>query len=166
MEMQRPIRLPALLLSIIGCEAVGILGTIPTSQGLKTWYPALEKPPYNPPNAIFGPVWTLLYALMGAALYTATMHREGDEADVRAARALFGTQLALNAIWSWLFFGRRSPLAALIEVGALWIAIALTIRAFARLSRTAALLLVPYLAWVTFASVLNFGIWRRNRPGA
>jgi tryptophan-rich sensory protein len=157
------IHLPKLLLAIVGCEVAGGLGAIPTGKALATWYPTLAKPSYNPPNWVFGPVWTLLYALMGAALYTISERPDGDSAAVRPAQALFGLQLALNVLWSFLFFGRRAPGAALIELVGLWIAIALTIRAFARVSRFGALLLLPYLAWVSFAAALNFGIWRLNR---
>jgi tryptophan-rich sensory protein len=125
------------------------------------WFDALEKPAFSPPKSLFGPVWTLLYLLMGTAHYLVTK-QEAEPAAKRAANIFYGLQLGLNALWSILFFGRRSPFAALVEIVFLWVAIVLTIVAFARISRLAALLLVPYLLWTTFATVLNGAIWRVN----
>ena len=161
--MGNAIRLPKLIAMVLVCEAAGGLGAIATSKSVSTWYPTLEKPSFNPPDWIFGPVWTTLYALMGVALYRVSEAQEGEPGVVRMAQVLFGLQLGLNTLWSFLFFGRRSPLAALIEIVALWIAILATTLAFWRISRGAALLLLPYLAWVSFAAVLNFELWRRNR---
>jgi len=113
---------------------------------------------------VFAPVWTLLYAMMGLSLYLASQrHTEEDGSVWRASRVLFGTQLALNALWSYVFFGRRAPGWALLEILFLWVAITATMLAFFKISRTAALLLLPYLLWSSFAVVLNHSIWRLNR---
>ena len=154
-------RLPRLLAAVLLCELAGVAGAAPTARGLATWYPTLRKPVFNPPGWVFGPVWTTLYALMGLALDLAA-HAGGPARAQRLARACFGLQLGLNALWAPLFFGRRAPGAAFAEIVALWLAIVLTVVAFARLSRVAALALLPYLAWVSFAAALNGAIWRLN----
>ncbi len=147
----------ALLLPLLA----GGVGGVATSKSVATWYPTLKKPALNPPGWIFGPVWTTLYLLMGIAHYLVV--REEAEAKLsRPARLFYWLQLALNSLWSVLFFGRRSPLAALVEIVFLWVAIVLTILTFARISRTAALLLLPYLLWVSFATYLNASIWHLN----
>jgi tryptophan-rich sensory protein len=138
----------------------GAAGSAATYPNL-AWFDTLEKPAFSPPNSVFGPVWTTLYLMMGAA-HSLVAARKADPAATRAAHILYGLQLGLNALWSFLFFGRRNPFAAFIEILVLWVAIAMTIGAFARISRLAALLLVPYLAWTTFATVLNAAIWRLN----
>ena len=147
---------------VVSTEAVGVLGAVWTAQSVKTWYPTLNKPSFRPPNWVFGPVWTTLYAMMAVAMFTVSERREADPAVLRAAKILWGVQLLLNLLWSYLFFGRRSPLAGLVEIVMLWVAIVATIVAFAKVSRGAALLMVPYLLWVSFASFLTFEIWRRN----
>ena len=146
-----------LLLSFL---AAGVGGAI-TARSVRTWYPTLHKPTWNPPSRLFGPVWSLLYLLMAIAAWLVWRGREA--ADVRAALALFTAQLALNVLWSFLFFGLRRPNAALIEIALLWCAIAATIAAFWPIDRSAAALLLPYLAWVGFATVLNRSIARSNR---
>ena len=152
------------LLKLVGCvllcQLAGGIGSLATSDSLRTWYPTLRKPSWNPPDAVFGPVWTALYALMGIALYLVLRRRMDRE--TRAALALFGVQLALNTLWSLLFFGRRSPGAAFAEIVLLWFAVLLTILAFRRVSVAASVLLVPYLLWVSFAAALNLAIWRLN----
>ena len=149
--------------------AVGALGSIPTAKAIPTWYRSLEKPDWNPPDAVFGPVWTALYGLMGVALVL--VRREPTRPAVSAvsatsaagpAQAVFGLQLALNLAWSFVFFGGRDPRGALVVIGLMWVAILATIAQFWRVRRSAALLLVPYLAWVSFASILNAEIVRRN----
>lgn len=121
------------------------------------WYQALEKPAWNPPPWIFGPVWTLLYLGMAAAAWL--VWKQGGQG---FALRLYFVQLALNAAWTPVFFGAHAMGAALTVIICLWIAIFLTLRAFAPVSRPAGLLLVPYLAWVSFASFLNFTLWRLN----
>jgi tryptophan-rich sensory protein len=156
--------IPKLVGSVLLCEAVGAIGSIYTYDSVRDWYPKLEKPSYTPPSWVFAPVWTLLYAMMGLSLYLASQrHTEEDGGLWRASRVLFGTQLALNALWSYVFFGRRAPGWALLEILFLWVAISATMLAFLKISRTAALLLLPYLLWSSFALVLNHSIWRLNR---
>ena len=116
-----------------------------------------------PPGWVFGPTWTLLYALMGASLWLAEERGEVNDATKQTSRVLFGAQLSLNVLWTYVFFGRRAPGWALAEVAVLLVAIAATVASFSKVSRTAALLLVPYLLWTGFASVLNFSVWRLNR---
>jgi benzodiazapine receptor len=140
--------------------AVGAVGSVPTAMAIPTWYRTLEKPGWNPPNAVFGPVWTTLYALMGIAL--ALVRRVPAGPATYAAQGVFGLQLALNLAWSFVFFGSRDPRGALVVIGLLWVSILATIAQFWRIRRSAALLLVPYLAWVSFASILNADIARRN----
>jgi translocator protein len=160
--MAQAIRLPKLIALILGCEAAGIAGTVFTRDALVTWYPGLNRPSYNPPNWIFGPVWTLLYGLMGTALYLVSESQADDQRTKRLAKIFFGLQLALNVLWTVIFFGRRSPLYALVEIALLWAAIVVTIVTFWRLSRPAALLLVPYLCWTSFAALLTYKIWELN----
>ena len=152
-------------IALVAPFAVGAIGSIPTARSIPTWYRALDKPDWNPPDALFGPVWTTLYALMGIALVL--VRRAGRRRSSSAgasAQAVFGVQLALNLAWSFVFFGNRDQRGALAVIGLLWVSILATIVAFWRIRPAAALLLVPYLAWVSFASVLNTEIARRN-PG-
>lgn len=124
------------------------------------WYRQLRKPAWAPPPAIFGPVWTLLYLLMGIAAWRiASTGAGGRQSALRA----FRWQLALNAAWTPIFFGLRRPDLALGEIAATWLAILVTTVRFARVRLIAGLLLLPYLAWVTFATALNWSIWRRNQ---
>lgn len=124
------------------------------------WYAALKKPAWNPPGWIFGPVWTALYTAMAVAVWLVWRH--GGSAKQRRPLALFLVQLALNAGWTPLFFGLRSPGLAFAEILLLWLAITAMLASFRHVSRAAAWLLAPYLAWVTFAALLNFTLWRLN----
>ncbi|HWV34967.1 MAG TPA: TspO/MBR family protein [Thermomicrobiales bacterium] len=152
--------LPGLLRVLLWPAVAASIGSAATFSSVNSWYPTLEKPSFNPPKSAFGPAWTTLYLLMGIADYI--ISRQGDTGEVRNARTLYRIQLVLNSAWSVIFFGLRSPLAALIEMFLLWTAIVATIIAFARISKLAAALLVPYLAWTTFAATLNAAIWRKN----
>jgi len=125
------------------------------------WYASLRKPSWNPPGWIFGPVWTALYAMMAVAAWL--VWRRGGFAAQRRALTMFLVQLALNAAWTPLFFGLHWPGVAFAEIVLLWLAIGATLFAFRPVSRVAAWLLVPYLAWVSFAAVLNFELWRLNQ---
>jgi tryptophan-rich sensory protein len=154
-------KIAVLVASLAICFFAAFLGNLATGSSLSDWYPQLNKPTWNPPNWIFGPVWSTLYTMMAVAAWLVWL-----KAGFRAAKIaliLFAIQLALNSLWSILFFGMQNPGAALIEITVLWIAIALTIFYFAKHSKLAAGLLVPYLCWVTFASFLNFTIWNLNR---
>ncbi len=124
------------------------------------WYATLAKPAWTPPDWLFGPVWTLLYILMAVAAWL--VWRRYGLSGARAALALFVAQLILNALWSWVFFGLQRPGLAFLELTVLWLAVAATTGAFWRLEPWAGRLLVPYLAWVTFAGLLNFALWRLN----
>jgi benzodiazapine receptor len=155
-------RMLRLLISMVGPLLVGGLSGLATARSVTTWYPTLAKPPFNPPAWVFGPAWTLLYLMMGVALYL--VWREGwQRPDVRAAMLLFAAQLVLNGLWSVLFFGLRSPALAFAEILVLWAAIGATAAAFRSIAPAAALLMLPYLAWVSFAAVLNGSIWWLNR---
>ncbi|MCA9027761.1 MAG: tryptophan-rich sensory protein [Planctomycetaceae bacterium] len=124
------------------------------------WYRTLEKPALNPPNWIFGPVWTALYATMAVAVWMVWC--KSDRRQVRWALTAYGIQLVLNAAWSWLFFGRHQIGVALLDIVVLWAAILWTIVLFWRIKRSAAMLLVPYLLWVSFAAFLNLRFWQLN----
>ena len=148
-------------LFVIGCELVGIVGALTTATGESAWYAALEKPAFTPPDWLFGPVWTLLYALMGVAAFL--VWREGwSRHRVKTALGLFAAQLVLNGIWTPIFFGAEQIVGGAVVIVALWIVLALTIRAFFRVSRLAGWLLVPYILWVTYAAALNLSIWALN----
>lgn len=153
--------IPGLLRSLLWPAIAAAVGGGATSSSVKEGYPTLKKPSFNPPAAIFGPVWTVLYVMMGIADHVVA--QKGDTEKVTHARTLYRIQLGLNTLWSVLFFGRKSPIAGLINIVFLWVAIAMTFVAFARISRLAALLLAPYLLWTSFALVLNAAIWRLNR---
>jgi benzodiazapine receptor len=147
-----------LVLSVLVCFAAAGLGSVWTAKSVGTWYQALEKPSWNPPNWLFGPVWSVLYLLMGIALWL-VWRRTGL---VAAPIGIFAVQLVLNAAWSGLFFGLQNPGAAFAEIVVLWVAIVATIVAFWRITPVAGILLLPYIAWVSFAGALNFTIWRLN----
>ena len=136
--------------------AAGGIGTYFTFPAIGSWYTTLNKPLFSPPNYVFGPVWTVLYLLMGLSLYMVwnSKHSKNKETAIK----LFLLQIVLNASWSVVFFGLKNPTLAFINIIALWIGIALTIRAFFKVSRHAAYLLYPYIAWVSIAAVLNLAI--------
>jgi tryptophan-rich sensory protein len=135
------------------------LGGIFTGRSVSTWYRTLSRPDWTPPDWLFGPVWTVLYLSMAVAAWM--VWRRGTPA-ATAALSAFAVQLAFNVAWSALFFGLRSPAAAMVDIVLLWLAIAATIDCFLRVSVPAGLIMLPYLAWVTFAAALNFAIWRMN----
>ena len=143
------------------CLGVGAVGARWTAPAIPAWYRTLRKPKYNPPNWIFGPVWTMLYILMAVAIWHCQY--AASPSDWRVASAVFLLQLALNLAWSWIFFHRHAILAALVELGVLWLAIVVELAVLLAADRFAAVLLVPYLAWVSFAFSLNAAIWRLNR---
>ena len=124
------------------------------------WYASLTKPTWNPPSFVFAPVWTALYVLMGIAAWL--VWREAGFSGARAALSLFLIQLVLNGLWSYLFFGMQKPMFAFFEIIVLWCMILATLAAFWRVRPMAGVLLVPYLCWVGFASVLNYQLWRLN----
>jgi benzodiazapine receptor len=143
------------------CLGVGAAGGLITARSVAEWYPTLAKPEWTPPNWLFAPVWTALYIAMGFAAWL-VWKKDMRFAGVRAALILFMAQLALNFAWSFLFFGFRMPGLALINIVMLFLLIAMTAFAFYQQSRWAGLIMLPYLAWVGFATALNFAIWRLN----
>lgn len=150
-----PVRIPQLILSIGLCLGAGVLGSFFTISSIPTWYVTLNKPAFSPPNWVFGPAWTILYILMGISLYLVWTSKGKLKQN---ALNLFFVQLGLNVLWSIIFFGMRNPTLALIDIIALWVLIFLTIKSFTKISKLAGNLLIPYLLWVSFASVLNLAI--------
>jgi benzodiazapine receptor len=146
--------------SLVVCFAAAGIGGAVTTQKIGNWYATLVKPSWNPPDWVFGPVWSILYFCMAVAAWL--IWRQGGFAGVKVPLVLFGVQLVLNVLWSCLFFGLQSPGLAFLDVILLWAAIAATLVAFWQRSMAAGILFVPYLTWVSFASVLNFVIWRLN----
>ena len=139
-----------LIIALVVCQLAGLIGSLFNMNSIPTWYTTINKPFFNPPNWVFAPVWTTLFVLMGISLYLIWKNK--------LAVRFFIIQLILNILWSALFFGLRSPLLAFIEIIVLWIFILLTIIYSYKTSKTAAYLLIPYIAWVTFAAILNFSI--------
>lgn len=160
---QRPTRArqaAMLLVFVAVCFAAAGLGASSTATSVNGWYQTLNRPDWNPPDWVFGPVWTVLYLMMAIAAWcvwrSTSWRRSGS------ALGWWAVQLALNSLWSIVFFGMRRPGWAFAEIVLLWMAIAITIRGFLRHSVAAALLLLPYLLWTTFAAVLNFVVWQMN----
>jgi tryptophan-rich sensory protein len=151
----------ALIVSTGTCLLVGVSGSLVTATSVREWYPQIQKPPWTPPGAVFGPVWTVLYILMGVSVWLILRSTVGNAR--RTALLIFVTQLVLNSAWSFLFFGLRSPGWAALEIVLLWCSIIATMLAFARISRLAAGLLLPYSLWVSYAAALNVAIWNLNR---
>lgn len=150
-----------LIACLIICQLAGFVGSLFTTPSIPTWYASLEKPSFTPPNWIFSPVWISLFVLMGISLFLVwqkSLHYPG----VKTAMLWFGAQLALNILWSILFFGLKSPALAFVEIIFLWAAIFLTLVKSFKISRLASVLLLPYICWVSFAAVLNFFLWRLN----
>jgi len=141
----------------LGAELLASMLTRPSVQG---WYANLSKPPWTPPNWLFGPVWTLLYLMMALAAWL--VWRQAGLAAAKVPMAWFVIQLMLNVTWSGLFFSLRMPGAAFLEILLLWCAILATLIAFWRLTSLAGWLMLPYLVWVTYAAALNLAIWRMN----
>jgi benzodiazapine receptor len=154
------------LLKLLACLvlvfAAGGIGALATNRATTTWYQGLKKPSFNPPEWLFGPAWAVLYLLMAVAAFL--VWRQGlGTAGVKLALAVFLVQIVLNALWSVLFFGLRSSLAGLVDIVFLWLAILATIVLFFRVSVAAGVILLPYIAWVSFAAILNAAILRLNR---
>jgi tryptophan-rich sensory protein len=143
--------------SIVVCEVVGISGTPFTIAAIPTWYATLSKPYFSPPNWLFGPVWTILYFLMGVSFFL--IWKQGlKKKKNKTAAVIFGIQLLLNFLWTVLFFGLKSPVLGLIGIILLLVSIGLTMQKFYGVSKLAAYLLIPYLVWVCFATLLNISI--------
>ncbi|MGK7394179.1 MAG: TspO/MBR family protein [Candidatus Cyclobacteriaceae bacterium M3_2C_046] len=150
-----------LITAILLSQLAGLIGSVFTLSSVNSWYANLEKPAFTPPNWLFGPVWTLLYLLMGIAAYL-VWQKKIIHVPVKKALILFLIQLFLNALWSFAFFGLKSPLAGLIVIALLLIFLILTILQFFMISKPAGWLLIPYLLWVSYASALNLSIYILN----
>ena len=148
-----------LILWLALCAAAGAIGAV-ASMNAREFYATLDQPSWAPPGNVFGPVWTFLYALMGVAAWL--VWRERGWSRARGALGLFVLQLAVNALWSWLFFAWHRGGLAMVDIVVLAGLIVATMVAFARVRKLAAWLLVPYLAWVCFAGALNYSVWQRN----
>jgi tryptophan-rich sensory protein len=152
----------AKLILCIGISmSAGIIGSFAASNSVAGWYQTLHKPSFNPPDWLFGPVWTTLFVLMGIAAYLVWRHGLENKL-VRISLIVFIVQLFLNLLWSLVFFGLKSPGGALIDIAFLWAAILITLIYFFKVSIAAGWLMMPYIAWVSFAVILNFAIWRMN----
>ena len=149
-------------IALVICLMVGYSASIVTRPSVETWYPTLIKPPFNPPNWIFMPVWTLLYILMAVAAGLVWDKIKEQKETVKMALGFFIIQLTLNAIWSYLFFELKNPMLALIEIVLLWLMIYETYLKFIKINKIAGYLLIPYMVWVAFAAVLNASIWWLN----
>jgi tryptophan-rich sensory protein len=153
-------RAVGLVVIVLVCFVAAGVGVLAMKRGLVEWYPSLAKPSWTPPNWVFGPVWTFLYLTMGVAAWL--VWRRAGWAAAAIPLTLFAAQLALNALWTPLFFGLHRPDLAFADIVVLWLAIVAATVAFWRVTPSAAILMLPYLAWVSFASALNFAIWRMN----
>ncbi len=158
--MTKKIRWGTLAVCVVGVLAVGTLSGLANVENIEGWYAGLTKPAFNPPNYIFGPVWTALYVLLGVGLYLVIATPES--AVRKTALIVFAVQMLLNFSWSYLFFYFKLPGVAFAEILILWVSIAMMIVVFFRVSAAAATLQIPYLLWVSFASVLNGSIWYLN----
>jgi tryptophan-rich sensory protein len=150
------INIPMLLAFILLAHLAGFIGSYFTAQNIDVWYATLNKPDFNPPNWVFAPVWLTLYTLMGVGAYLVA--EKGITKASKVALGIFGFQLAINAIWSMAFFGLRSPILGLVVIVLLWFAIAEMMILFSKISKSAAWIQVPYLLWVSFATILNISI--------
>jgi translocator protein len=150
-------------IALIVCLMVGYSASVVTRPSVETWYPTLIKPSFNPPNWIFMPMWTFLYILMAVAAGLVWDKIKEQNEEVKKALGFFLIQLALNAIWSYLFFGLKNPMLALIEIALLLLMIYETYLKFIKINKIAGYLLIPYMAWVAFAGILNASIWWLNR---
>ena len=159
--MMKAKNLNKLLLLVIICLLVGFAGSVFTGPAVSSWYVDIIKPSFNPPNWLFGPVWTLLYILMGIAWYL-VWNKDLKNKTVRFVFWLFSMHLIFNFLWSVIFFGLRNFELAFIEIAALWIFILYLFFAFISIDKRAGWLMIPYLLWVSFASVLNYAIWQLN----
>lgn len=151
-----------LIIAIAVSELAGIIGSVFTTPSITDWYAKIVKPALNPPAWVFGPIWTTLFALMGVAAFLVWQKGMARQ-DVKIGLGIFIGQLILNTLWSIIFFGLHNPGGALIEIIFLWLAIFATFIVFARISKPAAWLLVPYILWVSFAGYLNYSIWMLNK---
>jgi len=150
------------LVSVLICQLAGVAGSFFTFRSLEKWYPLIKKPPFNPPDAVFGPVWITLFVMMGISLFL-VWEKGIKNGKTKGAILIFFLQLALNILWSVVFFGCRSIAGGFIVIIILWLAIFLSIKRFLVISKPAAILLFPYILWVSFAAILNASLVILNR---
>jgi len=148
---------------VVTCLAIGYVSGMVTQSSIKTWYPTIIKPAFNPPNWLFAPVWTILFIFMGIAGGLVWSQIDQKREEVTKALIFFAIQLIFNALWSILFFGLKNPMLALIEIVLLWLVIYETFVKFNKIDKIAGYLLIPYLIWVGFAAFLNLNIWWLNK---
>ena len=156
-------KITRILTLVVTCLVIGYFSGMGTRSAITTWYPTLVKPSFNPPNWVFAPVWSMLYIMMGVAAGLVWNRIDFEKEIVKKALVFFAIQLALNALWSYLFFGLRNPTLAGIEIVILWLMIFETYVKFSKINKIAGYLFIPYLLWVSFATVLNASIWWLNR---
>jgi tryptophan-rich sensory protein len=156
-------KITKILTLVVTCLAIGYFSGLITRSSILTWYPTLIKPSFNPPNWIFAPVWSLLYCMMGVAAGLVWDYIDFEKQKTTQALNFFAIQLGLNALWSYLFFGLMNPMLAGIEIIVLWLFIYETYLKFSKINKIAGYLFLPYLAWVSFATVLNLSIWWLNK---
>lgn len=156
-------KITRILSVVVTCLVIGYFSGIVTRSAIADWYPTLIKPSFNPPNWIFAPVWSMLYVMMGVAAGLVWDRMQQESEVVKKALLFFVIQLGLNALWSYLFFGLHNPMLAGLEIIVLWLMIYETYVQFAKINKIAGYLFIPYLAWVSFAAVLNASIWWLNR---
>ncbi len=155
-------KITRILSVVVTCLVIGYFSGIVTRAAITDWYPTLVKPSFNPPNWIFAPVWSMLYIMMGVAAGLVWNRMEQEREVVKKALIFFAIQLALNALWSYLFFGLHNPMLAGLEIIVLWLMIFETYVQFGKINKIAGYLFLPYIAWVSFAAVLNASIWWLN----
>lgn len=156
MEKQNKKKIFKLILSIVLTLLIGFIGSLITNKSLDTWYNTIKKPSFNPPNWLFAPVWTILFIMIGLSFYFVWERGFGNK--VKTLLFVFLLQLVLNLLWSYSFFELTNPLLAFIVIIILWIAILINIIIFYKVSKIAGFLLIPYILWVSFASILNLAI--------
>jgi len=150
----------SLLISILVVFSAGFIGSLFTTPNISTWYAFINKPSFSPPNWLFAPAWTLLYILMAISAFL--IWQERDNLKTKQALTFYGIQLILNTLWSIIFFGMHNPGLASLEIIILWLFILITLIKFYKINKTAGLLFIPYLLWVSFASILNLFVWMIN----
>ena len=160
MKINNPIKF---IISVLIPVSIGAISGLFTASNVETWFVTVAKPSFNPPSWLFGPVWTTLYVMMGIAFFLVWKNETVQKSIKQKAIILFTIQMLLNFLWSFIFFQQHEIGWALVDIILLWIFILLTIFSFAPISKTAAWLLVPYISWVSFATILNFAIWQLNR---
>ena len=160
MKINNPIKF---IISVLIPVGIGAISGLFTASNVQTWFVTVAKPSFNPPGWLFAPVWTTLYIMMGIAFFLVWKNETVQKSIKQKAIILFAIQMVLNFLWSFIFFQQHEIGWALVDIVLLWIFILLTIFSFAPISRTAAWLLVPYISWVSFATILNFAIWQLNR---